>query len=53
MEEKELKGSEVRKRTAVALLEFVERVTKESATPEELQALPSVARILVGIFIPD
>lgn len=51
MNEKELSGSDVRKRTAVALAEFVERVTKEGATPEELEVLPSVARILIEIPI--
>ncbi len=51
MEENKLKGSEVRERTVIAILEFIERVTKEGATPEELEVLPSVARILVEIPI--
>lgn len=53
MDENKLRGSKVRERTAAALLQFIERVTKEGATPEELQVLPSVARILIGIPIVD
>ena len=32
-----------------ALLEFVERATKTSATPDEIQALPKVADVLACI----
>lgn len=32
-----------------ALLDFVERATKESATKEELRALPAVADVLAGM----
>lgn len=32
-----------------ALLNFVERATKESATKEELRALPAVADVLAGM----
>lgn len=51
MDENKLRGSEMRERMAAALLEFVERVTKGGATPEELEALPGVARVLSEIPI--
>jgi len=44
--------SEQRKEVINALHEFVIRVTKESATPAELEALPRVAEILIPL-LPD
>jgi len=42
--------TEQRKDVIKALCEFVIRVTKENATPAELEALPKVAEILMPIL---
>ncbi|GGD04869.1 hypothetical protein [Enterococcus wangshanyuanii] len=36
-----------------ALLEFVERASKEGATREEISVLPDVARVLINIIYPN
>lgn len=37
--------------TKIALADFVIRVSKEGATPEEVQALPEVAKIFMGSIL--
>ena len=46
-----LTKGELADRLAVALTEFVERVAKGGATPEEVQALPGIARVLADLVI--
>lgn len=46
MENNTLTMDEVIERGEKSLLEFVERVSKGNATPEEVEALPGVAKIL-------
>ena len=38
---------DVSTRVTTALLDFLERVTKECATPEEIKVIPDVARVLL------
>lgn len=47
------KSSEETKRERLedALLDFVERVTKETATPAQLEALPKVAATLLSSLL--
>lgn len=41
------------RRTADALISFIERASKEGATAEEVQALPAVARELFRLLFED
>lgn len=38
------------KELELALFEFVKRASKENATAEEVDALPAVARVLIGLL---
>ena len=49
MEENKITRNDIVRREAIALIEFVERVSKEGATPEELAILPAVAGILTNL----
>lgn len=44
---------EVLTRVREVLMEFVERASKKGATPEEVEALPGVARALVECLKVD
>lgn len=41
----------LRTQTVAALVEFIQRAASEKATPEEVEALPGVAGVLMAYFI--
>lgn len=50
-QEKLTKNSNKVEETKIALADFVIRASKEGATPEEVQALPEVAKIFMGSIL--
>lgn len=49
-QEKLTKNSEKVEETKIALADFIIRASKQSATPEEVQALPEVAHVFYKLF---